>query len=272
MIKIIFLIFSLMTVSSLYAKDRAVSEDHQEKYCPKDDNWHFHCDPEEEMRKEEKKTNNKPTQNQLNKAKPILKPMDIIKKRREDYENAHADFLLNPDNEAKGIKYLMARQKMLKDVSLAVAKEQEIKWKYGNLNYENIRPTSSFANKIYKRQRFESIEDHTKNLKNEYGLIYFYASWCHICKRFSPILKNFTDNYQVPISSISVDGGKNDYFTDYKIDNGQADNFGVTHYPTLLLYNSKTNSSQIVGTGFVPIDELKERIYLLTKENAKNAY
>ena len=55
MIKIIFLIFSLMTLSSLHAKDRAVSEDHKEKYCPKDDNWHFHCDPEEEMRKEEKR-------------------------------------------------------------------------------------------------------------------------------------------------------------------------------------------------------------------------
>ena len=269
MIRIIFILI-LVTINISYASDRSVSENHKKQYCPSSDNWHFHCDPDQEKKKEEEMIQEKINQNNAN-NKEVM-PMDIVKQRRIDYENAHADFLLDPNDEQKGLKYLRARQKMLKDVSLAVAKEQEIKWKYGDLNYENIRPTSSFSNKIYKRQRFLDIENHTKNLKHEYGLIYFYASWCHICQKFSPILKNFTDNYQIPISAISTDGGADEYFPNYKIDNGQSDKFGITHTPTILLYNSKTNSSQIIGSGFVPIDELKERIYLLTKENAKNAY
>ena len=130
MIKIIFLILTTINIS--YADNRPVSENHKKQYCPKSDNWHFHCDPDKEKKKEEEKMQEKINQNNANNKE--VTPMDVVKQRRIDYENAHADFLLDPNDEQKGLKYLRARQKMLKDVSLAVAKEQEIKWKYGDLN------------------------------------------------------------------------------------------------------------------------------------------
>lgn len=266
MIRAIAIIITL-SITSAYAKSRDVSQDHKVRYCPKSDNWHFHCDD-----KKEEKEEDKPLVKKKLSEKKQIKPMDIIKQKRQDYENAHADFLLDPNDELKALKYLRARKKMLEDVSLAVAKEQEFKWKYGEFNYENTRPTSALGNKLYIAKRNNDIEEHIANIRKNYGLIYFFASWCHICHKFSPIVKNFTNNYQIPVSAISIDGGPDEYFKDYKIDSGQAQNFNITHTPTILLYNSKTNSSQIIGTGFVPINELKERIYLLTKENAKNAY
>lgn len=54
MIRIIFILI-LVTINISYASDRSVSQNHKKKYCPKSDNWHFHCDPDEEKKKKKQK-------------------------------------------------------------------------------------------------------------------------------------------------------------------------------------------------------------------------
>ena len=48
----------------------------------------------------------------------------------------------------------------------------------------------------------------TKNIFKEFEFIYIFKSTCPHCKRFTPVIRDFTQTFNVPITAYSVDGGK----------------------------------------------------------------
>lgn len=90
--------------------------------------------------------------------------------------------------------------------------------------------------------------DYTQ-IKNLPGttLVEVYASWCPHCHRMAPIVENLKEIYAGQARIVQYDGDANPEIDDY---------FGVTSYPTWILY--KDGREVYRGSGEMEPSELEE--------------
>ena len=160
----------------------------------------------------------------------------------------------------------------LDKVSFTAQVTERVWWKYPDINYFLKRPVSSVGKRVWLDDRSKSIKQTLSNLNKTHSLIYFFRGDCSVCAHFSPMLKTLSEDYNLNIRAVSVDGGKTTSFKDYKIDNGEAAVLGVSAVPDLFLYDLEAKSINRIATGFVARDELEERIYLSTQVKIGNDY
>lgn len=82
-------------------------------------------------------------------------------------------------------------------------------------------------------------------------IIYFWATWCPICKIESPNIDSLSKNYEV--LSIAVNSGDNESIKEYvkqkgynfkvynDFDSSIANSFNIKAYPTILIYDKNKN-------------------------------
>ena len=131
---------------------------------------------------------------------------------------------------------------------------------------ENVRsPTAQGARfVVYENERLEKNEI-IKNLKNTYGLFYFYSGSCSYCKAFAPVIKQFADTYGWEVMAVSLDGAPSEVFKNWQPDNGISKKWGVQTVPAVFAINPETDHVIPVANGFTSIDEMEKRIVTLVK-------
>lgn len=55
-------------------------------------------------------------------------------------------------------------------------------------------------------------DDNTNKFNKNYALVVFFSSTCPHCRRFTPIVKSYTDAHHINIYSYTIDGSGNDAF------------------------------------------------------------
>jgi len=132
------------------------------------------------------------------------------------------------------------------------------------LNYSLLHPTNNMALQVYQEKESDKKERAIFNFAKHQGLFFFYRSTCPYCKRFAPILKNFSDHYHISVIPITTDGISLPEFPYSKQDKGQAKKFNVTVEPSLFAVDPYTQKAYPVSYGLMSETELRDAIYKIS--------
>jgi len=136
-----------------------------------------------------------------------------------------------------------------------------------SVDYTQISPTSQNARHIYLEEQRERTEKKIHKLSKEYGLFFFFKNDCHYCDSFAPVVKGFSEKYDWNVLAISKFGETHAIFERSVRDNGLAEDWGVSTYPSLFAVNPKTGHVIPVAIGMISIQEMQERILSIMTEN-----
>ncbi|KAB2318964.1 conjugal transfer protein TraF [Betaproteobacteria bacterium SCN1] len=169
----------------------------------------------------------------------------------------------NVRNYLEAQTYVMDKSALFADVARRVV------WATPSVDYNNRSPTATFAQLARKDQRSDDQARTLAELSRDYGLMFFFRSDCPYCHQQAPVLKLLEQQYGMPVLGVSLDGGVLPQFPDARRDNGVSmivsQGQGITAVPALFLVHRASRQAVPVGTGALAIDEIVERIRVLTR-------
>ncbi len=102
-------------------------------------------------------------------------------------------------------------------------------------------------------------------------ILYFWGSWCPVCKMSSPVINDLSKEYQV--ITIAVNSGSDEKLKKYMLehnlqfptlndnDGKLAKTFGITTFPTTFTYND-AGKNIFVDSGYTSATSLKFKLWL----------
>jgi conjugal transfer pilus assembly protein TraF len=213
----------------------------------------FYCD-----RTKPKRINAAPTEHtsSARQLASIARALDELKARA----------ILEP-SEANVTAYIRYQREQLDRASTFADQWQRVIWQNPDIDYTLQRPVSTLGKRAWVDNRREEEDAAMRQLSQRYGIFYFYAQSCGACDVFAPILKSLADQSGFNVVAVSMDGGPNKTFPSYVVDAGQWQHMGLTSKatPALVLFDTVTRRPVPIGTGIMAIDEIKDRIFTLTR-------
>ena len=79
-------------------------------------------------------------------------------------------------------------------------------------------------------------------------------------------------NSGIEIFPVSLDGGTLAEFPNAKLDNGSAANLNVSTVPAVFVADKRSGKVQPVGYGLMSLQEIMERVYVLTSTQPGQEY
>lgn len=80
------------------------------------------------------------------------------------------------------------------------------------------------------------------------------------------------ENYGLTVFPVSVDGGGLPDFPNPNVDNGMTQALGINEVPMLILANVKDRRMIPLGAGVISVQDIIERIYVLTSTKPGDLY
>lgn len=226
-------------------------------------NWYCEAPPEQ-------KDNQSAPKAQKPKSKED-EALERLAKWKRELEGKRALSVLDPTPE--NVKaYIEAQEKLMQTASVYSDVWRRVIWQNPELNYELKRPVNNAAIEVQKQVRKEAELRTLQDLAGEWGIFFFFRSDCPFCHRMSATLKLMTELYGVAIFPVSLDGGTLPEYPQAKRDNGMASMLGVTQVPMLVLGNVKDRRMIPLGSGVISIQDIIERIYVLTRTKPGELY
>lgn len=146
-------------------------------------------------------------------------------------------------------------------------------WTTPELDYSlRSRPTNAMALAAYDQQRDGRKAAASDQLAKTHGMFFFFRGNCTYCHQLAPILKMYQRQYGVEVFPVSLDGGTLAAFPNAKLDNGMSQNLNVSTVPAVFLADKRTGRIQPVGYGVMSLDELVNRVYVLTSTQPGQEY
>lgn len=191
-------------------------------------------------------------------------PTQIINAYKEQLEKKLHLAIVAPTT-----KNILAYQEMQRDVmqrSQNFAKTwMQVIYENPHLDHTLVAPVNQKARHIYLDAENNRILDTIGNLKEQYGLFFFFSGECRYCHQFAPIVKQFSTKYGWQVIAISVDGGKVDGFQAVA---GQEllTKWRVPVLPALFAVNPKTEQVLPLAFGLTTVADIETRVMILLKE------
>lgn len=159
--------------------------------------------------------------------------------------------------------YVMDKGSMFADVARRVV------WTTPSVDYNNRSPVANYALLEKKDIRRIQQEQTMADLSRDYGLMFFFKSDCEYCHAQAPILQLLERNYGMAILPVSLDGKALPQYPHAKADNGislkVSNGAGIEVTPTLYLVHRQSRQAVLIGTGALALEEIVERIRVLTR-------
>ena len=212
------------------------------------------------------------------KAKPPVKPKpehkDITKitsmdELRKEVVRLREQAVMNP-TPANVHEYLAAQAYVMQKAAIFADVARRVVWQNPDVDYNTRSPTAAYA-ALDKKDEMAAAETRTVTslAQQDYGLVFFYKSDCPYCHAEAPVLKELQSMYGMPILAVSMDGGGIAEFPDAKPDNGISMQVtggrGIDVVPALYLLNRRTHQVEAIGSGAIAMDEIVDRIRVLTQ-------
>jgi len=257
----LYLLFLLTFINPVFASNHS-----QSSYCrTRRLGWHFYC---EEPKKE----------NEIKKTESIKKnnltPEQELKNIQEELEHKKILAILYPTEE--NIKnYIIYQREQLDRSSIFAQKWQRTVWANPELDYSLIRPTNTIANRAWIDNRIKEEQKILKEFKGfnkRYGIFFIYKASCPYCHAYAPIIKSFSEQNNLSIIPVTIDGKKLKEFPNSLIENGQLKALGIANIvvPATLIYDNENKQLIPIGYGALSQDELTSRILKLLKIEVGN--
>ena len=258
----IFLIISVVAITDINiitAKEKGYFDMHEK-------GWHWYQAEPEVSKKTEKKDEKGENLVQTYPQNPI----EELKAYQKRLEEAKAMAVMHPSKENVE-KYQYLQYEALERANKFSNVWMENVYTNPELNYALIVPTSQKARHVYLHEKEKEKIEKITELSKEYGLFYFFKKGCEYCKEFGPIVKRFSEKYNWEVLAISEFGEENELFERNVRDNGLADRWGVSTYPSVFAVNPNTGDVIPIANGMISIEEMEERIMLITKERKEGS-
>lgn len=146
---------------------------------------------------------------------------------------------------------------------------QEALLRSPHLDFSLRHPINNIARQVEVDQDNAEETAAIKKLAETSGLFFFYRSTCPYCRAFAPILKRFTDHYNIQVMPITTDGISLPEFPRSVTDQGQSATFQVKVEPALYIVNPYNHQAIPVGFGLMSETDLKKRILEIARKNGE---
>ena len=200
-----------------------------------------------------------------------LDPLNQLKQIQEELNRAQARAVLHPSPE-NVYEYLRLNQWRLNQASKFSDVWRRVVWQNPNLDYSLRRPVMNLAVHTYQDQRKQKEAQAVAAVAQTHGLFFFFKGSCPYCHAFGPILRRFSEMYGIDVLAVSLDGGGLPDYPNPRVDTQVANQLGVSAVPSLFLVDPKRRDVLAVGAGVMSLDELADRIYVLTQTRAGQDY
>lgn len=248
-------------VFSLNAKEKGYFDLHEK-------GWHWYQKmPEPRVQKEKNKDKKEEASNAQQSVSQ--NPIEELKEYQQKLEEAKAQAVMHPNKENIE-KYQYLQYEALERADKFSSIWMENVYKNPELNYSLKSPTSQNARHVYLREKEKEKKEKIESLSEEYGLFFFFKNDCAYCEMFAPIVRQFSEKYNWEVLAISEFGETNKLFERNVKDNGLADTWGVSTYPSLFAVNPKTGDVIPIANGMISIEEMEDRIMTVTKGDENN--
>jgi len=172
--------------------------------------------------------------------------------------------------EREHVEAYMVLQKQAGEMSSRFMEEyQVIGWQNPSLSYASAVPVNTGAKRVYRAERRQEVERHNRKIKHEYGVYYFYSKSCPACRQFSPVVKMLSARYGLTVIPIAKRGQESEEWPGTLVENGIGERLGLYGdvTPALVLFNAKEETGVPISYGVVALEDLENRIYMLTRED-----
>ena len=251
--KYLVVLILILSSISVEAADKTYFDIHEK-------GWHWYqAEPTEKQDEEEKLEESIKAQN----------PLDELKEYQRKLEEARAAAVMHPNKENVE-KYQHLQYEALERANKFSNIWMENVYKNPDLNYALQSPTSQKARHVYLKEEEKKKFEKINQLSKEYGLFFFFKNECPYCEEFAPTVKRFSEKYNWEVLAISEFGETNDLFERNVKDNGLAETWGVSTYPSLFAVNPKTGDVIPIANGMISIEEMEDRIMVITRGDNEN--
>jgi len=171
--------------------------------------------------------------------------------------------------EREDIRQYMILQKKAGEMSSRFMTEyQVLGWQNPDLSYTAGTPINTGAKRAYRAERRKEVELHVRNVNQRYGIYYFYSRSCAACTTFSPIVKMLSSRHQLTVIPVARRGQESVEWPGTKPENGIGERLGLSGNvtPALVLFDTKERVGVPISYGVVTLEDLENRIYMLTRE------
>lgn len=197
--------------------------------------------------------------------------LEKLEKWKRELEAKRALSVIEPTPE--NVKaYIEAQERLMQTASVYSDVWRRVIWQNPELNYELKRPVNNAGVETYRNMRKAAERRTFDALSKEWGIFFFFRSDCPFCHRMAATLKLMTEMYGMSVFPVSLDGNGLPEYPNPKKDNGLASMLGVTQVPMMVLGNVKDRRMVPIGSGVVAIEDLIERIYVLTQTKPGDTY
>lgn len=193
-----------------------------------------------------------------------MKTMDDLQKELARLK----DLAIMQPTQANVRNYLEAQTYVMDKSAIFADMARRVVWATPSVDYNNRSPTATFAQLSKKDLRRDAQAQVMGDLARDYGLMFFFRSDCPYCHQEAPVLRLLERQYGMPVLGVSLDGGVIPYFEEAKRDNGismiVSNGQGIQTVPAIYLVHRESRQAVSIGTGALAIDEIVERIRVLT--------
>lgn len=223
-------------------------------------NWY--CDKEPERPKAEIKNKQK-TKEQLARER--------LEKLKKELEDKRALAIMEPTPEHIA-EYIRLQNEVTQMAAVFSDVWRRVIWQTPELNYELKRPVNTAGIDTYNKERRQAELKTLEQIKKDWGLFFFFRSDCPFCHRMAQTLKILTDMYGLTVFPVSLDGQGLPEYPKPQRDNGMAAMLGISHVPMVVLGNVRDRRLIPLGSGVISVQDLIERVYILTSTKPGDLY
>ena len=215
----------------------------------------------------------KPIQPEEKPKPPEEKPktiyeMTTIEDLKKELERIKGVAIMNPTQE-NILEFLQAQNFVMDKSSMFADVSRRVIWANPEVDYAARSSPATYARQKIDARRTAQTNATLKHLSETHGILFFARSDCHFCHDQAPLLKSFSKQYGLPILAVSMDGGAIPLFPDAKPDNGisimASNGQGINIVPMVFLIERATNKTIPLGSGVIAVQDLAERIRVLTQ-------
>ncbi|QHM74020.1 type-F conjugative transfer system pilin assembly protein TraF [Mixta intestinalis] len=181
-------------------------------------------------------------------------------KRLQAYrDNLINEAMLNPTVENIR-RYKIVQDWMVNQASVFASRWEKVLLDNPELDYSLKHPFyNGTANIQYTEQRRKQ-QTAIRYVNQRYGVFFFYRGNEPLDNRLGSVVKEFSEEFGLPVIPVTVDGRVNPDLPDTRQNRGQAEKMEIGHFPAIYLVEPRTKKYQPLAYGFITQDDLARRV------------
>lgn len=251
-------------MSSTWASVTTGGMDYPSVWSCDDAKFHWYCDNDPHGTTDPEK----PPAKMKSKEEAALEELERMRKALEA-KRALALMQPSPENLKA---YITAQEALMDRASVFSDVWRRVIWANPEINYQLRNPVNNAAIQVRDSERTQKERSSLKEIAKEWGMFFVFRSDCPYCHRMAPALKLLSDTYGITIFPVSLDGGALPEFPKPAMDNGMAKVLDVKQVPYVALGNIKDRRLIPLGSGVLSVQDIVERIYILTQTQPGDLY